>query len=87
MINELTFNLYRQFQEKKLNALYKAEKKFNDALVKYDAWWWILIAVLLVLSFVLNTALAIWCVVYQGKRWTGGWYWSWQGVSVVAECR
>jgi hypothetical protein len=63
-----------------------ARKKIDASIVRYDAWFLVLLAVLLVLAFVIASALAIWCVMYQRKRFTGRWRWSQWGVSVWAEC-
>lgn len=63
-----------------------ARKKIDASIVRYDAWFLVLLAVLLVLAYVIATALAVWCVVYQRKKFTGQWRWSIWGVSVWTEC-
>ncbi|WP_025027079.1 hypothetical protein [Caldalkalibacillus mannanilyticus] len=55
--------------------------------VRYDAWYVVLLAVLLTLAFTIYAALTIWCVVYKGGAFTGNWEWSLKGVSVRAECK
>lgn len=60
--------------------------KFDSLLVRYDAWFLVLMAVLLAIAAVVATALAIWCVTYKGKRFTGRWEWGKWYVSVWAEC-
>ena len=64
----------------------RAIATFDRKLVKYDAWFLVLLAVLMTLAFVLVTALAIWCIVYKGKRFIGNWHWGIYGVSVWVEC-
>jgi len=61
-------------------------ESFEQKLVKCDAWFLVLLAVLMGLAFVIASALAIWCIVYQGKRFTGEWKWNQWGVSVYVEC-
>ncbi len=63
-----------------------ARDKVDAAILRYDAWFLVLLAVLMALAFVVATALAIWCVVYQRKRFTGNWRWGTWGVSVWTEC-
>lgn len=58
----------------------------KNRTVQYDAWFVILLAVLLVLAFTIASALAIWCVVVKGGSFTGDWQWSKWGVSVKANC-
>lgn len=60
--------------------------KFDSLLVRYDAWFLVLMAVLLAIAVVVATALAVWCLTYQGKRFTGRWEWGKWYVSVWAEC-
>lgn len=61
--------------------------RFDAAVVRYDGWFLVLLAVLMVLAFALLAAMAIWCM-SQGKgRFTGNWRWSTRGVSVLVECR
>jgi len=60
--------------------------KVDGALVRYDAWYVVLLAVIMVLAVVIATGLAIWCVVYKGKSFTGSWNWNWTGVSVNVQC-
>ncbi len=45
-------------------------------IVRYDAWFLVLLAVLLVLAFVYLVAMSIWCLTNAGgKRFTGNWRW------------
>jgi len=70
-----------------VKARQQVTDKFDSLLVRYDAWFLVLMAVLLAISVVVATALAVWCVTYQGKRFTGRWQWGKWYVSVWAECR
>ncbi|WP_335870945.1 hypothetical protein [Bacillus sp. 2205SS5-2] len=58
----------------------------QEKKVEYNAWFTILLAVLMVLAFTVFAALTIWCVVEKGKAFSGDWKWSTTGVSVKAEC-
>lgn len=72
-------------------GVYRMKQKLNSdldkALIKYDAWFLVLLAVIMCLALVLTSGLAIWCMVYRGKRFTGSWKWSLYGVSVYSECK
>ncbi|WP_430603421.1 hypothetical protein IGJ02_000876 [Enterococcus sp. DIV0724b] len=61
-------------------------RKVDEKIVQYDAWFLVFVAVLLGLAFAIGTALAIWCVVYQGKKFTGNWNWAETGLSINVEC-
>lgn len=61
--------------------------KFDDFIVRYDAWFLVLLAVLLVIAFSIFAALAVWCVMYKGKRFSGRWEWGSWYTSVYTECR
>lgn len=60
--------------------------RFDRLLVRYDAWFLVLMAVLLTIAVVVASALAVWCLAYMGKRFTGRWEWGQRYVSVWAEC-
>ncbi|WP_418275257.1 hypothetical protein ACNHYB_10330 [Isoptericola jiangsuensis] len=62
------------------------KRKVDAALVRYDAWYVVLLAVILALAVVISAGLAIWCVVYKDRRFTSRWSWSWTGVSINVEC-
>ena len=68
------------------SVLAAAKQKTDNLLVECDGWFLVLMAVLLTIAVSVVTALAIWCVVYQGKAFTGKWDWYKWGVSVQAEC-
>lgn len=61
-------------------------RRLDAALVRYDAWYTVLLAVILALAVTIFAGLLIWCVVYKDRSFTGRWNWSWTGVSVNAEC-
>lgn len=65
----------------------RATNSFENKLVKCDAWYLVLLAVLMTLAFTIYAGLMIWCVVYKGKSFTGNWQWSTSGVSISAECK
>lgn len=67
--------------------LYALKASFEDAIVECNAWFLVLLAVLLCLAFTIYAALQIWCVVYKGKTFTGNWKWSIKGTSVSAQCK
>ncbi|AQX16782.1 hypothetical protein BCR15_09030 [Tessaracoccus lapidicaptus] len=60
--------------------------KFDTAVVRYDAWFLVFVAVILALAAALLAGMAIWCVVNQKGRFTGNWYWK-SGWQVALECR
>ena len=59
----------------------------KNAIVECNAWFLVLLAVLMTLAFTIYAGLQIWCVVYQGKTFTGSWHWNKNGVEVKAECK
>lgn len=72
----------------KINTIVaKAKDSFETAIVECNAWFLVLLAVLMCLAFTIYAGLQIWCVVYKGKTFTGKWKWSKHGVEVKAECK
>jgi hypothetical protein len=63
------------------------KKKVDSALVNCDAWFLVLLAVILSLAFAIEAGIAIWCVVYKGKHFTGAWNWSQWGVTLDVQCK
>ncbi|WP_425556147.1 hypothetical protein [Glycomyces endophyticus] len=63
----------------------KAKDRFDNLLVRYDAWFLVFIAVLLALGATLLAGMAIWCLVNQKGRFTGSWRWV-NGISVSMQC-
>lgn len=72
---------------KAMFCLSAVKERFDDAIVECNAWFLVLLAVLLCLAFTIYAGLQIWCVVYKGKTFTGDWHWSKSGVSVKAQCK
>ncbi len=59
--------------------------RFDDAIVRYDAWFIVFVAVILALGATLLAGMAVWCVTNQKGKFTGHWKWE-NGVSVSMEC-
>ena len=68
-------------------ALFALKERVDNFIVECNAWFLVLLAVLMTLAFTIYAGLTIWCVVYKGKKFTGKWTWNQNGVSVKAECR
>jgi hypothetical protein len=63
-----------------------AKAKFDRAIVRYDAWFLVFVAVILAMGATIAAGLAIWCVVKKGKRFTGRWSFKDFGLKVYFEC-
>ena len=72
--------------EMSMRAFGVARTKFDNALIRYDAWYLVFVAVILALGATLIIGMAIWCVVYKGKKFTGRWSLRNFGLSVYFEC-
>lgn len=68
------------------NSVASVKERFDNALVEYDAWFVVLMAVLLCLAFTITAGMAIWCVCYKGKRFSSDWSWKKWGVSLNVKC-
>ena len=68
-------------------AIDVTKRKLDDALVRYDAWFLIFVAIILALGATLMTGMSIWCVVKQHKTFTGSWSFRNYGLKVYFECR
>ncbi|RJF40782.1 hypothetical protein D4740_10915 [Actinomyces sp. 2119] len=64
----------------------RARFRFDQAIVRHDAWFLVFVAVILALGATLITGMAIWCVVNQHGAFTGRWAWK-SGLQVYFECR
>jgi predicted CDP-diglyceride synthetase/phosphatidate cytidylyltransferase len=65
----------------------RVEDALDDAILRFDGWWLVLIAVFLVFGVAFLASLATWCFLANGgKRFTGSWNWGKSGVSVWLEC-
>jgi hypothetical protein len=65
----------------------RSKARFDAAILRYDAWFLVLLAVILAIGVALLAGMAIWCVVYQGKNFTGAWQYKDWGLNVSFECR
>lgn len=65
----------------------RAKESVQNVIVECNAWFLVVLAVLMILAFTIYAGLQIWCVVYKGKSFTGKWKWSTKGVSVKAQCK
>lgn len=68
------------------NTLENIKAKVDNAIVEYDGWFLVVLAILLCIAFTMFAAMAVWCVVYKGKRFTGNWKWGAYGTSAYIEC-
>jgi len=64
-----------------------AKRKLDNALVRYDAWFLVFIAVILALGATLMLGMAAWCVIKQHKRFTGHWSLRNFGLDAYFECK
>lgn len=58
----------------------------DRGLVRYDGWYLVFVAVVLALGATLLAGMAVWCVVKQGKRFSGQWSFQDNGLKVNMEC-
>lgn len=70
-----------------LSAPARLKNKADELIVRYDAWFLVLLAVLLILAFVLIAAMAIWCLQQGRSRFSGSWSWGADHNSLFVECR
>jgi hypothetical protein len=68
-------------------AVDSLKARVDRGLVRYDAWFLVFIAVILALGATLLAGMAVWCVVKQGKTFTGNWQYKDFGLKVYFECR
>lgn len=70
-----------------VNAGIRIRARLDEMIVRYDAWFLVLLAVLLVLAFIYLVAMSIWCLTNAGgKRFSGNWEWSRTGISMWVQC-
>jgi hypothetical protein len=67
-------------------TLYALRTKLENGLVRYDAWFLVFTAVILGLGATIAAGLAVWCVVKEGKRFSGEWSFKDFGLKVRFEC-
>ena len=88
MIKRTMYGLRMNLVAAKITSIaMRAKESVKDAIIECNAWFLVLLAVLMVLAFTIYAGLQIWCIVYKGKTFTGNWKWSTHGVSVKAECK
>jgi hypothetical protein len=63
-----------------------AQSKLDRALVRFDAWFLVVIAVILVLGATLLAGMAVYCIVKKGMSFTGSWQYKDFGLKVRIEC-
>lgn len=69
------------------SAVARSRERVDRMIVRYDGWFLVLLAVLLVLAVTFLAAMAAYCIVYRGgTRFSGNWRWFENGVSVYVEC-
>lgn len=62
------------------------KSKIDRLAVRYDAWYLVMVAVVLALGVTILAGLSVWCVVNQHGKFTGNWHWSISDVSINTEC-
>jgi len=67
-------------------AVSSIRTKIDKGLVRYDAWFLVFTAVVLGLGATTFAGLVVWCLVAQGKTFTGNWEFKDFGLKVRAEC-
>ena len=67
-------------------AIDSVKAKIDKGLIRYDAWFLVFVAVILALGATLIIGMSIWCVVKQGKKFTGNWQFKDWGLKVYFEC-
>lgn len=85
-ISTLNDTLSHEVYGLQLQAVNKIRTKLDDAIVRYDAWFLIFVAVILGLGATLLAGMAIWCVVKQHKTFTGRWSFKNFGLKVYFQC-
>jgi hypothetical protein len=70
----------------KQGMLDATKQRFDAAILRYDAWFLVVIAVLLTLGAIITAGMAVWCVVNQKGRFTGRWTLKNWGLSASFEC-
>ncbi|MER5934941.1 hypothetical protein [Streptomyces sp. NPDC002054] len=73
-------------QQATSRVIESAQMKLDKALVRYDAWFLVVVAVILALGATVAAGLAVWCVVKQNKSFTGRWEFKNMGLRVRFEC-
>ena len=61
--------------------------KLDSAIVRYDAWFLVLLAIIASLALVYMIGMSIYCVVYKNKGFSGSWFWKILGFQFSIECK
>lgn len=65
----------------------RIQDALDTAVLRFDAWWLVFLAVLIAFGVAFLAAMALWCFFGAGgRRFSGNWEWSKKGVSVWIEC-
>ncbi len=86
MITLIKNSMEEKFLLKLLTFKEKVKTKAENSIVSCDAVFLVLMAVLLTLAFSILAGMAIWCVVYKEKHFTGKWSWGEWFIDVNVEC-
>ena len=60
--------------------------RLNAAKTRYDAWWFVLAAVVLALAATIYLGLTVWCIYKGHVGFTGNFRWIKVGFSMSAQC-
>lgn len=60
--------------------------KLDSAIVRYDAWFLVLLAVIAGLAAAYFVGMSIYCLVFKGRSFTGSWVWKIIGFQFSVEC-
>lgn len=66
---------------------FHVEAKADEIKLRYGAWFFVLLAVLLTFASVLFAAMASYCFFHQHGAFTGHWRWVNWGIKVAVECK
>lgn len=82
----MLYSIQDAVEQKILLSVLTLKSKVKEMIVSCDAWFLVLMAVLLGLAFTIYAGMAVWCVVYKGKKFTGNWKWGKWYVNMYVEC-
>lgn len=85
-VSTVTADLPAALYVHSMKTVDSAKRRFDSALVRYDAWFLVFVAVILALGAALLAGMAIWCVVKQRKTFTGRWSFRDFGLKVYFQC-
>ncbi|MGL4177285.1 MAG: hypothetical protein ACRCSN_14545 [Dermatophilaceae bacterium] len=77
----------KQLESVRSGTLHLIKQKFDDTVVRFDAWFLVFVAVILGLGATLIAGMAVWCVIYRRLTFTGNWEFRDFGLRVYFECR